>query len=94
MVAGPDRRHLGTDRLDHAGALMAEHNRPVEWKPPDPIHDMQIAVAHPGRNRAHQHLTAPRPVEVDRLDGQRFVHFAKHGGCGFHAFLPHTALSG
>ncbi len=34
MVARLDRRHVGADRLDHPGALVAEHDRPVEREPP------------------------------------------------------------
>ena len=75
------------NRLDDPGALMAEHNRPVEREPPLPVDDMQIAVTHPGRRGADQHLAAPRLVDVDRFDGQRLVHLAKDRGVDLH-FRP------
>src|SRR5205809_449955 len=34
MVAGPHRRDIRADRLDDAGAFMAEHDRPVEREAP------------------------------------------------------------
>ena len=88
MVARPHAGHVVADRLDDPGALVAEHDRPVEREAPDPVDDMQIAVADPGRDGAHQHLAAPRLVDLDRLDRQRLVHLAKHGSCGFHGFRP------
>ena len=59
MVAGPHAGHVVADRLDDAGALVAEHDRPVGREASDTIHDMQIAVADPGRDGADQHLAAP-----------------------------------
>ena len=88
MVAGLDRRHLVADRLDDPGALMAEHNRPVEREAPLPIDDMQIAVTHPGRRGADQHLAAPRLVDLDRFDRQRLVHLAKDRGVDLHFSAP------
>ena len=88
MVARLDRRHLGPDRLDNAGALVPEHDRPVERKASDPIDDMQIAVAHAGRDGAHQHLARPRLVDLDLLDRQRRLHLAKNSGGGFHGRYP------
>ncbi len=84
MVAGPHRRHVRADRLDDAGALMAEHDRAVEREAADPVDDMQIAVADPGRDGAHQHLTAQGLVDVDGLDRQRFQHLAENGGLYLH----------
>ena len=53
-------------------------------KRPDAVDDVQIAVADAGGDGAHQHLAAPRLVDLDRLDRQRLVHLAKDGGCHFH----------
>ena len=55
----PAPGHVGADRLDDAGALVAEHDRPVEREAPDAVDDVQIAVADAGRDGAHQHLAAP-----------------------------------
>ena len=71
-----------------ARALVAQHDRPVEREAAEPVDDMQVAVAHAGRDGAHQHLAAPRLVDVDRLDRQRFMHLAKHGSAGFHDLDP------
>ena len=84
MVAGFDRRHLGADPLDHTRALVPQDDRPVERKPPDPIDDVQIAVAHPGRHGPRQDLAPPRLVDVDLFDRQRGMHLAKNGGGSFH----------
>src|ERR1700736_5894308 len=84
VIAGLDRRHLGADRLDDPRTLVAEHDRPVEREPALAVDDMQIAVAHPGRRGADQHLAAPRLVDLDRLDRQRLVHLAEDRGVDFH----------
>ncbi len=84
MIAGLDGRHLGADRLDDTGALMAQHDRPVEREPSDAVDDMQIAMAHAGRGGAHQDLARPWLIDLDLLDRQRCMHFAKYGSSGFH----------
>src|SRR5579871_1627128 len=84
MVAGPDRRDLGADRLNHTRTLVTQHDRTVERKPPDPVDDMQIAVAHAGGDGADQHLARPGFVDFNRFDRQRFVHFAEYSGGRFH----------
>ena len=81
---GPHRRHVGADRLDDAGALVAQDERPIEREPAETVHHVQVAVADAGGDRLHQDLPAPRLVEFYRFDRQWFVHFAKHGCVGFH----------
>ena len=88
MVAGLDRRHIGADGLDYPGPLMAEHDRPVEREPPDPVDHVQIAVADPGRHGAHQDLAPPWLVDLDLLDRQPLAHFAKHRGLDLHDAPP------
>ena len=67
------------------GALVAQHDRAVERRSAQlPIDDVQVAVAHAGGHGAHEHLAAPRLVDVDALDGQRFVGLAVDGGLGIH----------
>ena len=68
------------DRLDDAGAFVAQHERPVEREAAEAVDHVQIAVADAGGDGAHQHLAAARLVDVDRLDGQRLVHLAEDGG--------------
>ena len=56
-------------------------------KASDTVHDMQIAVADPGRDGAHQHLAAQRLVDIDRFDRQRRVRLAENGGFYLHRNL-------
>ncbi len=63
---------------------MPKHERPVEAEPAQTVHDVQITVADAGGDGAYQHLAAARAVEVHGLDGQRLVHFPKHGGGDLH----------
>jgi hypothetical protein len=83
-----DRGHIGANRLDDAGAFMAEHDRPVEREPPDTVDDMQIAVADAGGRRADQHLAPPRLVDLHRLDRQRLAHLAKDRSLDLHGYPP------
>ena len=87
MVADAHAGHVVADRLDNAGALVAEHDRPVGREASDTIDDMQIAVADPGRDGAHQHLAAQRLVDIDRFDRQRRVRLAENGGFYLHRNL-------
>ena len=80
VIAGPHGRHLGADRLHDAGAFVAQHERAIERVPADTVDDVEIAVAHAGRDGADEHLAAPRCVEVHVLDRQRLVHLAKDRG--------------
>ena len=75
------------DSLDHAGALVAEHERTIEREASESIDHVQVAVAHAGGDGAHQHLAAPRLVQIDLLDRQRFVHFAENRGGRLHGVL-------
>ncbi len=87
VIAGTHRRDVGAHRLDDARALVAEHDRTIEREPPDAVDDVQIAVAHTRRRGPHQHLAAPRLVDVDGFDGQRLLHLAKHRRLHLHSPL-------
>ena len=84
MVADAHAGDVGADRLDHPGALVTEHDRPVERPASDAVDDVQVAVADAGGDGAHQHLARHRPVEVDGLDGQRVVRLAEDRGFDLH----------
>src|ERR1051325_3064001 len=84
MVARAHGRDIGADRLDHAGAFVAEHDRPVEREAADAVDDVEIAVADPGRDGAHQDLAADGLIDIDRLDRQRLLDFAEYGGFDLH----------
>ena len=75
------------DRLDDAGALVPEHDRPVEREASDAVDDMQVAVADAGRDGADQHLAPRWRVDIDRLDRQRRVRLAEDGGFDLHRDL-------
>ena len=79
MVTDPHRGHVGSGRLDDAGALVPEHDRPVEREAADAVDDMQVAVADAGRDGTDQHLAARWRVDIDRLDRQRLVRLAENG---------------
>src|SRR5258708_4495604 len=84
MVADANARHLAADRLHDPGALVPEHDRPVERPTSDTVDDMQVAVAHAGRDGAHQHLARHRLVEIDAFDGQRLVRLPEDRGLDLH----------
>ena len=50
-----------------------KHDRPVGGEASDTVHDMQIAVADPGRDGTDQHLAALWRIDIDRFDRQRFA---------------------
>jgi hypothetical protein len=68
VIAGLDGCHLGANRLNDAGAFMAEYDWPIERKPPNAVDDVEVAVANAGGHGAHQHLAAPRLVNLHRFD--------------------------
>jgi hypothetical protein len=63
VVADLDPPHLGADRLDHAGALMAHDGR--EHLRRQHRRDGQVGVAQAGRHHPDQHLVRPRVVDLD-----------------------------
>src|SRR5258708_19342817 len=71
MVARPQRRYIWADGFDDTGALVAEHDRPVERETADPVDDVQVAVADAGRDGAHQHLAAHGLVDIAPPHPQR-----------------------
>ena len=67
-VAGRHVRDALADRLDDAGALVAEQHR--ERVPPAVLLDhVQVAVADAGRLDLDEHLVRPRRVDDDLLEG-------------------------
>src|SRR5256885_16523111 len=73
VIAGPQRRDVGADHLHDAGALVAEHDGPIERPAPLAVDDVQVAVADAGGRRAHQDLAARRLVDLDGLDRERLL---------------------
>ena len=84
VIAHPQRGDIGAHRLDDAGALVAEHERAIHREAAVAVDHVQVAVTDAGGDGAHQHLAAPRLVDLHLLDGQRFVHLAEDGSGHFH----------
>jgi hypothetical protein len=76
-VARRDVGHAGADRLDHAGALVAEDRR--ERRRVHALRRVQVGVADAGRGVAHQHLAGARRLELDLLHAERRAERAQHG---------------
>jgi hypothetical protein len=57
------------------------------------VDHVQVAVAHPGRHGADQHLAARRLVDLDGLDGHGLVDPVKDRGADLHADLPWCSTS-
>ena len=77
MVALLDGRDLGADRLDHAGALVAEHDRQrVRGRAGDHV---PVAVADAARGDPHRHFARTGLGELDVLDRQRPVDLPEDG---------------
>ncbi len=87
VIAGTDRGHVGTHRLDDAGPFVSQHDRPIERPSALTVHDVKVAVADAGRRRANEHLSPPRFVDVDRLDRERLVDLPKDRGLRLHDAL-------
>jgi hypothetical protein len=82
VVAGLDIGDVLADRLDDARAFMAEHDRGRI----EPLDEMQIGMAQPGKGGAQHHFAAPRLFQRHLLDRQRLIRRVQHGG--FHPDLP------
>src|SRR5204863_9626475 len=65
-----------------------DHDRTVEREHPEPVDEMQSAVADAGRSRADQHLAPPWLVDLHRFDRQRLLNSAKDGSLDLQTFLP------
>src|SRR3989449_1078232 len=87
VIAGTQGGHLRAHRLDDAGALVAEDVWSIQRKPPEPIHDVEVAVADARRGGADEDLAAPRLVDVYRFDRQRLVDLPGDPGPYFHVDL-------
>ena len=84
MVARLDIGDVLADRLDDAGAFVPEHDRGRGRI--EPLDEVQIAMAKPGKGGAQHDFAAPRLLQRDVLDRQRLVRRVQDGG--FHPNLP------
>ena len=67
MIAGRDARDALADLLDHTRALVSQHGRRIPGRVGADSR-IEVGVADAAGGKAHQHLTRPRPVELDVLD--------------------------
>src|SRR5262245_14392653 len=91
VVTRPHRGHVSPHRFHDSGALVAEHDRPIQRPSALTVDDVKIAVAYTAGRGTDENLPSPRLVDVDRLDRERLVHFSKDRCLYFHAF-PGSAL--
>jgi hypothetical protein len=68
MIAGSNPRHLRTDRLDHARALM-----PEDGGTRNPRFGAQVRVTESGCVYPDEYLVRSRLVEVDRFERERRI---------------------
>ena len=66
------------DRVDHAGALVAQHHR--QRHGPLAVHVGQVGAADAGGQQPHAHLVAARRVEVELAHLERLVGLDQDGG--------------
>ena len=72
----------GPDRLDDAGALVAEHGRAARLG--GAVDRVQVGVADAARVQAHEHLAGPRRGELELLHLRAARRCLEHGGADLH----------
>ena len=77
-VAGADVGDALPDRLDDAGALVPEHDRPAAVAEVA-LGQVQVGVAHARRGHPHEHLVLPGRIEQECLDAERHALLLEDG---------------
>ena len=88
VIARLELCDVRADRFDDAGGLVAEDRGGREGI--EPVDEVEVAVAHATRDRAHEDLAPDRLRDVDVLDGERFLGTMEHGGT--HAPMIHRFI--
>ncbi len=83
MIAPPGERHLGAGRLDHPGALVAQHDRQRIGE--RALDHLQVGVAEPARVQADQHVVGAEGPERHALDDERSADLVQDRGAEVHA---------
>ena len=91
MVAGLDPGDAGADGLDHAGTLVAAHQRHADVAAALGA-DVLVGVAQPGRLVADEYLVVLGLVEVQLGDLPVGARLVQYGSAGRHA-RHHSSLS-
>jgi hypothetical protein len=68
VVPDRDTARLWSDLFDHAGRLMAKHDRHGIAK--TSLYDLKVGVAKPDRLDANKDIIGSKPACFDRLDAQ------------------------
>jgi hypothetical protein len=93
VVAGLHERHALADRLDHPGALVAEHRRRVARRV-GAGRRVQVRVADAARDEADERLAGLRLGQVELLHLQRAAELLQHRGADLHSLgSPVTAIA-
>jgi hypothetical protein len=86
VVTRADGVRPAADRVYDARGLVPQDDR--KRKPEISLDVVEIAVAHAGGYDPHRNLAGPWPLEVHRLDGERFSHLMQNGGAHWISPLP------
>jgi hypothetical protein len=78
VVADLDRAHFRTDLLDDASALVAEDDGQLRGI--GAFDEVEVRMADPGGDRAHQDLVRAGLGDLDILDLEGFAHLAQNSG--------------
>ena len=89
MVARLGQGHVASDRLDDAGALVAEDDRQRIGKLA--LDHLEVGVAKAARLVAHQHVVRLQFRDGDLADDHRLVHPLEDGGIELHVVPPQLA---
>jgi len=84
VVTHSAARHALTDRLDHAGALVADHGGERPWT--ITRHRMQVGMAQAACRQPDEHLTSLRLGQLDVVDHQGFLDCDENCRFDLHAF--------
>ncbi len=90
-VAGGDVRDARADRLDDAGALVPEHDRPAAVAQVA-LGEVQVGVAHARSRHAHEHLVVLGRVQQQPLDAHRQAVALEHGRLDLDRGAAHATL--
>jgi hypothetical protein len=83
VIAGLELRDVWTDRFDDSSGLVTKNRR--GRKMVKPINEVEIAMTHPARHRAHPHFSSDGFRDMNILNSKRRVWSVKYGG--FHEYL-------
>ena len=93
VVARRQRGDVRPDRLDDAGALVAEHGRRVAGRV-GAGGGVEVGVADAAGVQPDQHLAGPRLGQLDLLHRERLAELLQHRGAHLHRPTPPARMGG